>query len=323
MEDNALYDLIIIGGGPAGLAAGLYAMRATLRTVLIEKGVFGGQVATTKDVENYLGIEEISGFELSEKFYNHAKSYGLPTIRAEVRALKPGKRHHSITLDDNTTLHAHAIIIAAGSSPRKLNIPGEQEYQGKGVSYCAKCDGLFFKDQTVVVAGGGDTATEEAIYLAKLAKRVHMVHLEDNLRAGKILRNRLMNECNVEIHPNATISEIKGKNGGVSSAVIKEMLTGKSWELPTDGVFVFIGLAPNNTLVPFGIRKTPGGHIITDEKGGTTIPGIFVAGDLRHKYAKQISVAVADGCVSALAAAQYIEMKKEEKLFCDLYVTAA
>lgn len=323
MQDNEYYDLLIIGGGPAGLSAGLYAMRAALKTGLIEKGAFGGQVALTKDVENYHGFERISGFDLSEKFLKHTQSYEIELIRAEVKEISPGTECHYVILDDERTLCARAVILATGSSPRKLNVSGEKRYTGHGVSYCATCDGLFFRNQTVVVVGGGNTATEEAIYLAHIAKRVHVVHLEDSLRSSMILQNRLMGECNVELHPSSTVSRIIGDGTNVNSVLVRNVHTEKVQELPTDGVFIFIGLSPNNQLAPSTIRRTPGGHVFTDEKCETSIPGIFAVGDLRHKYANQIAVAVGDGCTGALAAAHYIEMTKEEKLLCQLYYPAA
>jgi thioredoxin reductase (NADPH) len=323
MHENELYDLAIIGGGPAGLAAGVYAMRAALKTVLIEKGIFGGQVATTKEVENYLGFEQISGFELSEKFLKHAMSYGIEIIRHEAVKVTPSSKYHAVELDNSQIIRAHTLVLATGSSPRRLNVPGEEKYSGRGVSYCATCDGLFFKNQTVIVVGAGDTATEEAIYLAKIAKRVHMVYLEESMRSSRILQRRLMSECNVEIHPGSTVAEIRGDGNKVTSATIRRPGTGEIHELPVDGVFVFIGLAPNNQLAPAEIKRTAVGHIITDGKRETTVPGIFVVGDLRRKYANQISIAVADGCVGALAAAHFVEMKKEENRLCELYYPAA
>lgn len=323
MSRDEIHDLIIVGGGPAGLSAGLYAMRAALKTVLIEKGYFGGQAATTTSVENYLGFEDIGGMELSEKFLNHALSYGLPTLRDEVIRLVPGSEYHSVVLDGDRPLFTRSIILAMGSSPRKLNVTGEAEFTGKGVSYCATCDGFFFKDQTVVVVGGGDTAAEEAIFLSKITRRVHMVHLEKSLRAGRTLQNRLLGQCNVEVHHNSTLSEIKGDENRVTSVGIRNVLSGGIKEMAVEGVFIFIGLFPNNQLIPDGIRKSPFGHVITDDKCETNIPGIFAVGDLRRKYANQISIAVGDGATAALAAAHYVETTREEKRLCELYPSAA
>lgn len=318
MSEVNIYDIIIIGGGPSGLAAALYSMRAAMKTVIIEKGSFGGQISITKGVENYLGFEDITGFELAEKFLQHVKSYGVEVIQEEAETLDPGLDYHTLTLSDGRSIRGHAVILATGGTPRHLNVPGEKWFMGRGVSYCAKCDGLFFKDQKVLVVGGGDSATEESIYLSKIASEVHLVHLEDQLRASKILQQRLHNDCNIYIYPNSTVTEIKGNESGVTSAILKDVSTGKKRELPVDGVFIFIGLYPNNALVPKGIKMTREGYVITNEKRESDIPGIYVVGDLRYKYANQIVIAVADGCIGALAAAQYVEMKKEEKNSCEL-----
>ncbi len=313
MSNSNPYDIIIIGGGPAGLAAGLYAMRAAMKTVLIEKGVFGGQASITKEVENYLGFENISGMELGDRFLSHVQSYGLEVVREEVVAVAPGSELHSVKLSNGETLSAYAVILATGGTPRKLGVPGESKFYGRGVSYCAKCDGLFFRDQTVVVVGGGDSATEEAIYLSKIAREVHVVHLESQLRASRILQQRLMAACNLRIYPDTTVTEIRGGDQGVSTVLLGNAKTGNQREIEAEGVFIFVGLAPNNELGPAGLEMSPGGYAITNEKRETNIPGIFAAGDLRLKYASQVSIAVSDGCIAALAAAEYVDIKKEEK----------
>ena len=199
MSEGDLYDVVIVGGGPGGLSAGVYAMRAGLKTILIEKGVAGGQVAVSDSVENYLGFEKISGYELSQKFMQHAQSYGMEIVQEEVVALEPGLDFHSVRLGNGDLLKTRTLILATGGSPRKLQVPGEEEYYGKGVSYCGVCDGFFFKGKTVVVVGGGDTAAEEALYLAKLAKQVYLVHRRDALRASMILQQRVKEECKIEI----------------------------------------------------------------------------------------------------------------------------
>lgn len=323
MEENAIYDLIIIGGGPAGLSAGMYAMRAVLKTALVEKGAFGGQVAMTKEVENYLGFESISGFELSERFLKHAESYGLELVRKEVLEVIPGAEHHTVILEDGHALRTHAIILATGSAPRRLNVPGEQEYTGKGVSYCATCDGIFFRDQEVIVVGGGDTATEEAIYLSKIAARVHVVHLEDSLRSSKILQKGLLSRCNIQIHSNSTLSRIIGDESGVTAVQIHNQATGLSTRLPAEGVFIFVGLSPNNRIVPAGVTLSADGYVLTNERRETSIPGIFAVGDIRKKIANQIAIAVGDGGIGALAAAHYVETKKDEQMLCELFSPAA
>jgi thioredoxin reductase (NADPH) len=307
---SEFYDLIIVGGGPGGLTAGMYAMRAALKTVLLEKGIPGGQVAITKGVENYPGFIEIGGFELCDKFLQHAKWYGLEIIPQEVVGVDPGVEFHSVRLANGTTLNTHAVILAAGGSARRLNVPGENENFGKGVSYCATCDGFFFRDKIVVVVGGGDTALEDALYLSKITKQVYVVHRRDAFRGSRILQQRVLAECGIEVLWNAVVTGIHSNEQGVSGVSLKDTKTGAERELATDGVFIFVGFSPNNQVVPAGIKANANGYVITDEKCETSIPGIFAIGDLRQKYANQIVIAAADGCIAALAAAHYVEMKK-------------
>lgn len=310
MNDSEIHDLIIIGAGPGGLSAGIYAMRAALKTLLIEKTAAGGQITMTDDVENYPGFERISGVDLSMKLTQHAAAYGLEVLSREVTAVEPGIEHHRVILDGGAQLKAHAVILATGGSPKKLNIPGESEYYGKGVSYCGVCDGFFFKGKTVVVVGGGDTAAEEALYLAKLASKVYLVHRRDALRAGMILQERLKAECKIDILWNTVPTQIKANDGGVYAVDIKDTQNGKSRELATDGVFIFIGFNPNNALVPAGTKMNADGYVVTDARCETSTPGVFAIGDLREKYARQIVLSAADGCTAALAAAHYVETKK-------------
>jgi thioredoxin reductase (NADPH) len=310
-SDTDIYDLIILGGGPAGLTAGLYAMRAVLKTVLVERATPGGQVAITKGVENYPGFEDISGLDLSDKLLHHAQSYGLEVLHDEAISIDPGPDLHSVLLSSGKTLKAHAIIIAAGGTPRKLGVHGEIEFLGKGVSYCAKCDGFFFQDKVVTVVGGGDTALEEALYLTKLASKVFLVHRRDSFRSSKILQKRI-HESTVELILNSVITDIYANDDGVHSIGVKNLLTGKQRTIDTEGVFIFVGLLPNNQIVPPGIELDSSGYAITDAKCATSIPGIFVAEDLKTKYAKQIVVAAAEGCTAALAAADYIDQKQNE-----------
>lgn len=310
MLKNELYDLIIVGGGPAGLTAGIYAMRAALKTVLIERGLPGGQVALTKDVENYPGFIEISGFDLCDKFLQHAKWYHLETIEKEALETVPGIEYHSVRLSNDVILKAHAIILAAGGSARKLNIPGENENFGRGVSYCATCDGFFFRDKTVVVVGGGDTALEDALYLSKITRKVYLIHRRDAFRGSRILQQRVFAEPRIDIIFNAVVTEIQSDESGVRAVSLKDTQTGSQREIDTEGVFIFVGFLPNNQIVPAGIKMNAVGYVITDEKCETSIPGIFAAGDLRQKYANQIVLAAADGCTAALAAAHYVETRK-------------
>ena len=317
MSEGGFYDVVIVGGGPGGLSAGVYAMRAGLKTVIIEKAVAGGQVAMSDSVENYLGFELISGYDLSQKFLQHVKSYGTEIIQEEVVAVEPGLEHHSVRLANDQVLKTHTVILATGGSPRKLRVPGERTYHGKGVSYCGVCDGFFFRDKTVVVVGGGDTAAEEALYLAKLAKQVYLAHRRDALRASMILQQRVKDECKIEVLWNTIVTEIKANDQGVHAVSLEDTQTGEQRELSTDGVFIFIGFNPNNHLVPVGIKMNADGYVITNEKCETNMPGIYVIGDLREKYARQIVIAAADGCTAALVAAYYVEMKKSGEAVCE------
>jgi thioredoxin reductase (NADPH) len=310
MANKETYEVIIVGGGPAGLAAGLYCNRAALKTVLFEKGLIGGQIAISKEVENYPGVEGITGFDLAEKLVHHARSFGLSIIQQEIAAVNAGSDLHSVRLANGDLFHTVALILALGGTARKLGIPGEAEYLGSGVSYCATCDGFFFREKTVVVVGGGDTAVEEALYLSRLARKVYLVHRRNALRASQILQSRLMTEPRIEVIWNAIITEIKGDGRTVGAVSFENTETGEKGIFPTDGVFIFIGYSPNNKLIPPAVRINELGFVITDEKCETSVPGIFAAGDLRQKFANQIVVAAADGCIAALAAAHYVEVQK-------------
>jgi thioredoxin reductase (NADPH) len=305
-----MYDLTIVGGGPGGLSAAIYAMRAAMKTVLVERSAPGGQINLSNEVENYPGFEHIGGAELSMKLAEHARSYGLEEIGEEVTAVEPGLDHHTVRLGDGRSLRSHAVILATGGSPRKLGIPGEEDYYGQGVSYCAVCDGFFFRGKEVIVVGGGDSACEEALYLAKLASKVYLVHRRDALRASMILQQRVKADCNIEVLWNSVLTEIKAGDQGVHSVTLQDTQTRELRDMPIDGVFIFIGFVPNNQLVPAGVRLNAEGFVTTDEKCQTSIPGIFAVGDLRERYARQIVLAAGDGCLAALAGAHYVETRK-------------
>jgi thioredoxin reductase (NADPH) len=310
MAMNEAYEVVIVGGGPAGLAAGLYCQRAALKTVLFEKGSPGGQIAISKEVENYPGVEGITGFDLAEKLLRHARSFGLRVVQEEVAEVYAGPDLHSVRLANGDLFHTVALILGVGGTMRKLGVPGEAEYLGSGVSYCATCDGFFFRDKTVVVVGGGDTAVEEALYLSRLTKKVRLVHRSNALRASKLLQNRLIAEPGVEVLWNTIITDIKGDGRSVNAVSFENIETGEKGAFPTDGVFIFIGYAPNNQLIPPEVRINEQGFVITDEKCETSVSGIFAVGDLRKKFANQIVVAAADGAIAALAAAHYVEARK-------------
>lgn len=319
MATGDMYDVVIVGGGPGGLSAAIYAMRAALKTVLVEKAVPGGQINLSDSVENYPGFTHIGGAELSMRFAEHARSYGLTEINEEVAAIEPGLEHHTVRLADGRTLAAHAVILATGGTPRKLKVPGEDALYGKGVSYCAVCDGFFFRGKQVIVVGGGDSACEEGLYLAKLAEKVYLVHRRDALRASMILQQRVAAECKMEVVWNSVVSEIKESNGGVSGVRLRDTRNGQERDMPIDGIFIFIGFDPNSQLVPAGVRRSVDGFVLTDDQCSTAIPGIYAVGDLRERYARQIVLAAADGCMAALSAAHYVEGRKaKDALSCEL-----
>jgi thioredoxin reductase (NADPH) len=303
------YDIVIIGGGPAGLSAGIYAMRAAMKTVLIEKGTPGGQMAINKGVENYPGFIDINGFELSDKFLEHAKAYGLEILREEAIAIEPGIDFHSVRLAEGRTLTSHAIILSPGGVSRTLGVPGEAENLGRGVSYCATCDGFFFGGKPVAVVGGGDTALEEALYLSKISSDVHLIHRRDQFGAGRILQQRLAMEPKIAVSMKTVVTSILSNGNGVHSIVIKNG-NGAFRELHVEGIFIFIGFEPNTKLVPAGVSMDRHGYVLTDDKCESSIPGIFAIGDLRQKYANQIVIAASDGCIAALAAARSVELRK-------------
>lgn len=288
------YDLVILGAGPAGITAGIYAMRARLDTVLLEKNyVNGGQVLNTHEVDNYPGFPQISGIALSEAFENHAKQLGLPIQQGEV--LEIVKEDHGFRLEtEEKTYRSDSVIIAAGARPRLLQVPGEQELAGMGVSYCATCDGAFFKDKTVAVAGGGDTAVEDAIFLSRLCQKVYLIHRRDQLRAAKILQQRVMALDNVDILWNCEIKEIQGEEQ-VTGVKLFHNKENSSRTLPVDGIFIAVGLLPNSQGLENIASTDEMGYFIAGEDCRTDTPGIFTAGDIRTKNLRQIVTAAADG----------------------------
>lgn len=312
-NEKAVRDLVIVGGGPGGITAAIYAMRAAMDTELVEKGVAGGQINNSFEVENWTGTIRISGEDLALKFAEHAASYGIKPRLAEVVNIEPGLAFHCVHLLDGTKIFCRAVILATGGAPKKLMVPGEQEFYGRGVSYCAVCDGFFYRDKTVVVVGGGDSATEESLYLAKIARKVILVHRRDSLRAGMILQKRVFAQPKIEIFWDTVVKEILADEKGVTGVRLQSGKNRKESTLATDGVFIFIGFEPNNALVPAGTRMNADGYVMTDEKCESSIRGIFAIGDVRAKYARQIVTAAADGCTAALAAARYAEGEKSRE----------
>lgn len=298
------YEVVIIGGGPAGLTAGLYTSRAGLKSLLIERGVFGGQIVNARQVDNYPGFPEgISGFELASLMHEQAIKYGLETINATVTAIKPGGNYSIISSDGN--FGAEAVIVAAGSEYRKLGVPGEEELLGRGVSYCATCDGFLFRDLDVAVVGGGDTAITDALELSQHASKVYIIHRRDQLRAGQILEKKALARAKLEPVWNTVVEEVIGENK-VSALNLRNVKTGEITKLEVAGVFVAIGFEPNSQSFAGVVELEETGLIKTDELMATSAPGIFAVGDIRKNSPRQVAGAVGDGATAALSAFKYL-----------------
>ncbi|MCG2778431.1 MAG: thioredoxin-disulfide reductase [Desulfobacterales bacterium] len=302
-------DLIIIGAGPAGLTAGLYAARARLKTLLLEKLSPGGQVLMTDWVENYPGFPDgISGFDLVDKMRRQAEKFDLVIENQEVSRLElsPEKK---VVVTDKGNLETRALILTSGATPRKLGIEGEELLTGKGVSYCATCDGPFYRDQEVALIGGGDTAVEEAIFLTRFAAKVHLIHRRDELRATKLLRERVMALDQVNIVWDTVPTRIVGDTE-VKGVDLKNVKTGKTSHLPVQGVFVFVGYIPNTELVKGQLELDKLGFVVTNNDMQTSVPGVFAAGDIRSKILRQIATAVGEGATAVFAVERYLESLK-------------
>lgn len=299
-------DVIIIGAGPAGLTAGLYAARARLKTVLLERLAPGGQILTTDWVENYPGFPEgISGFELVDRMKRQSEKFGLVIQSQDVSRLELDQEK-KILVTDKGNLESKALILACGATPRRLGIEGETLLTGKGVSYCATCDGPFYRDQEVAVIGGGDTAVEEALFLTRFASRVYLIHRRDELRATKLLQERVQAEGKIKIIWDTIPTQITGEIG-VDGINLKNVKTGEESRLPVQGVFVFVGFSPNNGPVKDLLKLDERGFVVTNNHMETSIPGVFAAGDIRSKLLRQVSTAVGDAAMAAFAAERYLE----------------
>jgi thioredoxin reductase (NADPH) len=308
-ENTKRYEVVIIGGGPAGLTSALYASRARLSTLLIENGLFGGQMTTTELIENYPGFPEgVTGDELSRLMEEQAKRFGAETVNEEIVEVKLEGDLKSVRTHESSYL-CKALIICTGTEYRKLGVPGENEFAGKGISYCATCDGAFFKDSQIFVVGGGDSALTEALFLTKFVKELTIIHRRDELRATKIYQERAFANPKIKFLWNSVVQEIKG-NQVVRSVLIKNVKTGEIKEFNTDGIFLFVGLIPRTQFLKGLIQMNEEGYIITDENCETSAKGIYAAGDCRKKLLRQISTAVGEGATAAFAAEKYLESKK-------------
>lgn len=300
-----MYDTIIIGSGPAGMTAALYAARSNLKVALVERGIYGGQMQNTSDIENYPGYATISGPELSEKMFEPLENFGVEHLFGQVvRVENSGAVKRIITEDD--TLEAKTVILAMGAQHRHLGVPGEAEFNSRGVSYCAVCDGAFFRDQDLLVVGGGDSAVEEAIFLTRFAKTVTIVHRRDELRAQKIIQERAFANEKINFIWDSVVEEIKGDERKVQSVAIKNVKTGDVTEHAFGGVFIYVGLDPmSEAVADLGITDEQG-WVVTNELMETNQPGIFAIGDLRQKHLRQVTTAVGDGAIAGQGVYQYL-----------------
>ena len=300
------YDIVIVGGGPGGLTAGLYGARANRRTVLIEKYMPGGQIANTHEVDDYPGFDLISGAELAMKMTDHAKKFGVEVVSDEVTEIYSDGDDRIVTCASGDTYRGKAVILSTGGSPYYMNVPGEEEFNGKGVSYCAICDGAFFKDEIIAVVGGGDAAVEEGIFLTKFGKKVIIIHRRDELRAQKINQERAFKNPKMEFIWDTVVESVNGDEK-VNSLTLKNVKTGEKSELEVGAIFVFIGFKPNSGLTREEMKKDAGGYILTNERMETSISGVFACGDVRSQLVRQITNAVGDATTAAVAAEKYIE----------------
>jgi len=301
------YDTIIIGGGVAGLSAALYASRSMLKTLILEKFASGGQILNTTEIENYPGFPDgITGPKLSEVIEEQVLKFGGQSIFDLVESVD---LEHAVKVVHGAERDytAKTIILATGGEHSKLEIPGEEEFSGRGVSYCATCDGNFFTDQDVIVVGGGDAAIDEGLYLTGMAKTVTIVHRRNNLKASPILQNRAFAEPKMKFRWNHIVEEIKGNGGGVEKLVLRNIKDNKVDEVYTNGVFIYIGFYPNSALLKGLIDMDSGGHVITDIRMNTNIPGVFASGDIRQYSDRQLGTAVGDGITAALSAYRFIK----------------
>lgn len=311
MSEGKIYDVIIAGAGPAGMTAAVYASRANLDTLMLERGVPGGQMADTEDIENYPGFESIKGQELSTKMFEHAKKFGAEYAYGDIKGVEDHGSYKEINAGSKT-FKTRALIITTGAQYKKLAIPGEEELTGRGVSYCAVCDGAFYKNHEIVVVGGGDSAVEEGIYLTRFANKVTIIHRRDELRAQKIIQDRAFNNDKIEFIWDTIVEEVNEEDGKVSSLSIKNVKTGETGKFETTGVFIYIGMVPlSEPFKSLGIVDEEG-YIPTNENMETKIPGVFAAGDIRVKDLRQVVTATGDGSIAAEQAQKYIEELAEK-----------
>ncbi len=306
------YDIVIVGGGPGGLCAGMYAARARRKVVCIERFVTGGQISLTGDVEDYPGFEHISGPELGKKFTDHAKKFGLEIAQDEVSEVYVDGEDRVVACASGNTDRGKAVIGSTGGTPVKLGVPGEIEYSGKGVSYCAICDGAFFKDKVITVVGGGDAAIEEGTFLTKYGSKVYIIHRREKLRAQKIIQQRAFDNKKVEFIWNTSVESINGNGTKITDLTLRNHTTDQKTKLDVGAIFIYIGFHPNSNIFREEIEMDANGYIITNDRMETSIKGIYACGDVRAQLVRQVTNAVGDGTTAAIAAEKYIETLEDK-----------
>ena len=308
MAESFDYDVVIVGAGPAGLCAGMYAGRSMLKAVILERGASGGELLNTEIIEDYPGFEHIEGWDLAQKFESHALKFGVDIHRKTVETVRRAGPHAFETItDDGDVYRSPAVIVSAGGTPVKLGVPGEIEYAGKGVSYCAICDGAFFRGHTIAVVGGGDAAVEESDFLTRYAEKVYLIHRREELRASKILQKRLFENPKIEFIPNTVVDRIEADEQGlVKTLKLRDVQTGETRDLAATGIFIFIGFRPNTGVLQDHVEHDASGYLVTDANMQTSLPGLFAAGDLRSQLTRQVTTAVGDATTAAIAVEKYL-----------------
>jgi thioredoxin reductase (NADPH) len=316
-QQGERYEIIVIGAGPAGQTAALYAGRSRIPTLVLERGIPGGELWNTAEVEDYPGFELIMGPELADRMQRHAEKFGAKFETAEVVQVSLDGDERVVTTADGREFRAPAVIVSAGGEPRKLGIPGEEELAGKGVSYCAVCDGAFFEGEEIAVVGGGDSAVEEGTFLTRYGRRVYLIHRRDSYRAQPILVEQMRASGKVEEIQNTVVEQIHGTNGRVSSLTLRNLKTDEPSELAVGAIFPFVGFIPHSDIfdseIAHRIELDESGHIVTNSRMETAVPGIYAAGDVRSQFVRQVTNAVGDATTAALAAHAYVEQLKHAR----------
>jgi thioredoxin reductase (NADPH) len=309
---DAKLDLIIVGAGPAGLCAAMYAGRGMLNAVLLERGIPGGELLNTEKVDDYPGFTTILGPDLAIRMTEHAQAFGAEILQENVEGIhRLPDGTFRVATSSGTDFFAPVVILTAGGTPTKLGVPGELEYAGKGVSYCAVCDGAFFKGETIAVVGGGDAAVEEADYLTRYGSKVYIIHRRDEFRASMLVQTRALANPKIEVIWNTRVLELAGGPKGLTHLELEHVITNARTRLEATGCFIFIGFKPNTGLVMEHVKHDPAGYLVTDDRMMTSIPGLFAAGDLRAQLTRQVTTAVGDATTAAIATEKYLAERRK------------